>query len=219
MQAPNRTEPEAGRSGASDATTQLAIKLGMSFIFMITGVGLGCLMYLHPEGLAPGWNLWVAEVMPLMFTLVGVALFTSTLGFPNFVKYLDADRFRVLSDNVQLGGLRRQRGRMLVARRVSGNRVAESARWWRILSVCSHVVCVGARRSRHRGDRHENAPPQSRSAQRPECGVAAVTKPSTLRVGIFSGCDHRNKGNWGCRCKQNVTVNRSRAGRARVIHD
>jgi hypothetical protein len=53
----------------------------MGLIFTAVGLGVGWLMYSHPEGLNPSWPLWVAEFAPGVFVLAGMFLVVSAAGF------------------------------------------------------------------------------------------------------------------------------------------
>lgn len=47
-------------------------QIAFGIFTLIVGVGIGYLMYTHPEGLDPDWPLWMASVVPALFILGGV---------------------------------------------------------------------------------------------------------------------------------------------------
>ena len=57
------------------------LRILMGLIFTAVGMGVGWLMYSHPEGLNPSWPLWVAEFAPGAFVLAGMFLVVTAAGF------------------------------------------------------------------------------------------------------------------------------------------
>jgi len=57
------------------------LRILMGLIFTAVGMGVGWLMYLHPEGLNPSWPLWMAELAPGAFVLAGMFLVVTAAGF------------------------------------------------------------------------------------------------------------------------------------------
>jgi hypothetical protein len=56
------------------------IRIMMGLISTAVGMGVGWLMYAHPEGLNPSWPLWMAEFAPGAFVLAGVFLVVTGAG-------------------------------------------------------------------------------------------------------------------------------------------
>lgn len=55
----------------------IAVLFGI--VALLVGVGIGYLMYTHPEGLNPEWNIWIAMAIPAMFALAGLHMIASGL--------------------------------------------------------------------------------------------------------------------------------------------
>jgi len=51
-------------------------------VAVLVGLGSGCLMVGYPEGLNPAWPIWIALVVPIVFTLGGLLIIASGLGYP-----------------------------------------------------------------------------------------------------------------------------------------
>lgn len=49
---------------------------------LIVGVGIGYLMYTHPEGLNPSWPMWMAMLVPALFALGGLHIIAAGLDRP-----------------------------------------------------------------------------------------------------------------------------------------
>lgn len=54
-------------------------QIAFGIFTLIVGVGIGYLMYAHPEGLNPDWPLWMALVVPALFILGGVHIIAAGL--------------------------------------------------------------------------------------------------------------------------------------------
>jgi hypothetical protein len=60
-------------------------KIGLTLfglLFLIVGMGVGYTMYRQPEGLNPGWPLWLAMMAPALFAFGGLHLMATGFGFP-----------------------------------------------------------------------------------------------------------------------------------------
>jgi hypothetical protein len=53
-------------------------------VALIVGLGVGYLMYAHPEGLNPDWPIWMASFAPAVFALGGLHMVAGGLGYPRF---------------------------------------------------------------------------------------------------------------------------------------
>lgn len=53
---------------------------------LVTGFGIGAMMYAHPEGLNPSWPLWMAMVAAAVFVLGGVHMVAAGLGLPGIAR-------------------------------------------------------------------------------------------------------------------------------------
>jgi hypothetical protein len=53
-------------------------------VILGVGLGIGYLMYEHPEGLNPDWPIWLAALAPALFALGGLHMVSEGLGFPRF---------------------------------------------------------------------------------------------------------------------------------------
>lgn len=51
-------------------------------LFLVVGLGVGYLMYTHPEGLNPSWPLGMAMLAPALFVLGGLHVVAQGLGHP-----------------------------------------------------------------------------------------------------------------------------------------
>ena len=56
--------------------------VAFGIVTLIVGVGIGHLMYTHPEGLNPAWPLWMALIVPAVFVFGGLHLIAAGLGQP-----------------------------------------------------------------------------------------------------------------------------------------
>jgi hypothetical protein len=54
---------------------------------IVLGLGLGYLMLAFPEGVSPGYPIWVALLAPLAFLLGGLLLIAHALGVPGFAAF------------------------------------------------------------------------------------------------------------------------------------
>jgi hypothetical protein len=56
--------------------------VAFGLLAVIVGVGIGHLMYTHPEGLNPAWPLWMALLAPALFVLGGLHVIAAGLDQP-----------------------------------------------------------------------------------------------------------------------------------------
>ncbi|PWT86327.1 MAG: hypothetical protein C5B56_12640 [Proteobacteria bacterium] len=56
----------------------------LGIVAVLVGLGSGFAMVEYPAGLNPGWPIWIALIVPIVFVLGGLHIIANGLGYPKF---------------------------------------------------------------------------------------------------------------------------------------